>query len=262
MQIMKYSLSMILVVAALAIAEIEFGFSSHADSAEIRSGVRWSYDGKTGPEHWGHLDPSFSSAVSGRRQSPINISDPAPVGRASIQFAYQEGQFAVMNTGYAIQVKYGKGSDLAVKNRIYRLREIQFHSPSEHTVHGRRFPMEMHLVHERDDGSKAIVAVLITSGRRHETLQKIIDHIPAHKGAHEVKNSTIDANRLLPEHHHHYYEYNGSLTVPPFTENIRWFVLADPVEASKAQISKFRALYDHNARPIQARHERFIFEGQ
>ena len=35
--------------------------------------AHWSYEGESGPEHWGELDPTYSTCVDGSEQSPINI---------------------------------------------------------------------------------------------------------------------------------------------------------------------------------------------
>lgn len=57
-----------------------------------------------------------------------------------------------------------------------------------------------------------------------------------------------------------YYHYLGSLTTPPLTENVEWYILKNPVQVSKNQIKKFQEFYDHNNRNIQSLNDLVILE--
>jgi carbonic anhydrase len=70
----------------------------------------------------------------------------------------------------------------------------------------------------------------------------------------------IDASRLLPPGRA-YHRYMGSLTTPPCREGVLWSVLAEPVVIAPARIAEFRALYPHNARPVQPLEGRAISGG-
>ena len=74
-----------------------------------------------------------------------------------------------------------------------------------------------------------------------------------------MAGKTINMVDLLPAHHG-YYSFDGSLTTPPCSENVRWFVLKTPVEASEAQVNEFRVRYAHNNRPTQPLNARLIEE--
>ncbi|MCB4761661.1 MAG: carbonic anhydrase family protein, partial [Sulfurovum sp.] len=69
------------------------------------------------------------------------------------------------------------------------------------------------------------------------------------------------AQSLLPKNKH-YYRFNGSLTTPPCTEGVRWFVLKEPLVVSKEQIKKFHddTMHHNNNRPIQPLDARIIAE--
>jgi carbonic anhydrase len=127
-------------------------------------------------------------------------------------------------------------------------------------VHGKQYSMVAHLVHKNAKGELAVVAVLIRTGKTNEFLQPIFDDFPA-KGSAErvVAGKTVNVARLLPEHHG-YYTFTGSLTTPPCSEGVRWFVLKAPVEASVAQLTEFRARYTHNNRPTQPLNARVVEE--
>ena len=49
-------------------------------------------------------------------------------------------------TGHTFQVEHLQAF-LSWKGEKYSLQQFHFHTPSEHTINGIQFPMEMHLVH-------------------------------------------------------------------------------------------------------------------
>ncbi len=55
------------------------------------------------------------------------------------------------------------------------------------------------------------------------------------------------------------YHYDGSLTTPPCSEGVKWYVRKTQTQLSKVQIAAFTAVYDHNNRPVQALNERTVF---
>ena len=55
-----------------------------------------------------------------------------------------------------------------------------------------------------------------------------------------------------------YFHYEGSLTVPPCTENVPWFVMIQPVRFAAGQIDRFMNVVKYNARPIQLQHSRLV----
>jgi carbonic anhydrase len=52
----------------------------------------------------------------------------------------------------------------------------------------------------------------------------------------------------------------GSLTTPPCSEIVSWFVLKNSVTASDQQVAKFSKLIGENARPVQAQDRRFVLK--
>ena len=77
----------------------------------------------------------------------------------------------------------------------------------------------------------------------------------------EVAGVGIDPKGLVPRNAA-YYTYGGSLTAPPCTEGVTWFVLKTPVEVSEAQIVEFAKLYPHDVRPIQPLNGRVVKESK
>ncbi|MDU5950016.1 MAG: carbonic anhydrase family protein, partial [Paenibacillus macerans] len=68
----------------------------------------------------------------------------------------------------------------------------------------------------------------------------------------------LEIGQLLPAHLS-YYHYLGSLTTPPLTENVEWYILTEPVELSQEQLNEFYKYYDNNHRDIQELNDRKVF---
>jgi carbonic anhydrase len=236
------------------------GVEAHAADA---AGPHWSYSGETGPEHWGSEDPAFAMCGAGKHQSPIDIERSSVKDLPELKFDYRDTALKVTDTGHSFQVNAASGSGgFTVGEDHYDFVQVHFHEPSEERVHGKQYAMVAHLVHKNAKGELAVVAVLIREGKVNEFLKPIFDNFPA-KGSHEtdVAGTTVNMGKLLPEHHG-YYTFPGSLTTPPCSENVRWFVLKAPVEASAAQLQQFGARYVRNNRPTQPLNDRSIEESK
>jgi carbonic anhydrase len=225
--------------------------------------TRWSYEGATGVEHWGELDPEYAVCKTGKEQSPIDIRNAEKAQLPALRFEYGSGPLKyLINNGYTIRVNYHDvspaGNFLVVGGMRYQLTQFHFHRPSEEYVEGKPFDMEVHLMHQASNGSVAGVTVFLKAGRANATVQQLWNHMPLTKGEeHEVAGVDVDPAGLLPRDKSHYM-YMGSVTAPPCTEGVAWFVLKTPVEVSKDQISAFAKLYPHDVRPIQPLNGRVV----
>jgi carbonic anhydrase len=122
--------------------------------------------------------------------------------------------------------------------------------------------MVVHLMHEADDRKIAGVAVLVKAGRANPTVQQLWDHMPSTEGdEHAIAGVEINPAGLLPRNAA-YYTYEGSLTAPPCTEGVTWFVLKAPVDVSQKQIDAFARLFPHDVRPPQPLNGRVVRESQ
>ena len=232
-----------------------------ASAARAEEHAHWSYSGATGPEHWASEDAAYAACGSGKHQSPIDIEKTSVEALPPIEFAYRPIPLTVTDTGHSFQVNAPPGSGgFTVGGGRYDLVQFHFHRPSEEEIHGHRQAMVVHLVHKNDKGELAVVAVLIQTGEPNAFLEEVFDHFPP-KGTTETKvaGTTVNIGDLLPQSHG-YYTFEGSLTTPPCTEQVRWFVLKSPVHASKAQVQQFAARYPHDARPVQALNDRTVEE--
>jgi carbonic anhydrase len=222
--------------------------------------VAWSYEGGTGPEHWADLSPDYALARTGKRQSPIDIvSSQAIAGElAPLQVDYRDTSLEILNNGHTVEDDYHGGGSLTVDGHAYKLAQFHFHSPSEHTLDGKHAPLEMHLVHKDAAGKLAVLGVLIQEGQAHPELAVLWQHMPTAPGRKEaVEGVQVNAGKLLPPSLAT-YRYSGSLTTPPCSEDVAWFVLQKPIEASAEQIAAFRKVIQGNNRPTQPLNGRTI----
>jgi len=216
----------------------------------------WDYDDT---EQWGDLCEQFTLCAQGSNQSPIDLSSAAQVPLKPLQFDYHTGTQALFNNGLTVQVQCASNSGMIYNGHRYTLGQFHFHHPSEHTIDGQLAAMELHLVHkDLSTAALAVVAVMIYPGADdNPNYAPIFDRLPCEIcQARDGCQLRFNPGDLLPDDLSHFYTYYGSLTTPPCSENVRWFVLGTPVSLSQAQIDAFANVYAHNARPIQPRNHR------
>lgn len=216
-------------------------------------GPHWTYEGHEGPEHWGDLDPSFKDCRLGHLQSPIDIPaatiHPTPLD--PIHFEYKAVPLHIVDNGHTVMATYPPGSVMRVGSAEYEVQQVHFHEPSEEAIDGKHFPLVAHIVHKDKDGHLAVVAVLFEEGAASPGLAVAFGHMPAPSGTEEAPAGTkFNAKLLLPKQTS-YFTYQGSLTTPPCTEGVTWYVLRTPATASAEQIAAFGKRYSNDARPVQ-----------
>lgn len=231
---------------------------SHS-GASHHGGGHWGYAGDTGPAHWSELSADYAMCGTGMHQSPINVDQSTPELMKNISFNYQATPLSIVNNGHTIKINYAPGSFMTVGGKTYQLLQFHFHAPSEHTVKGKHAPLEGHLVHQAADGTLAVIGVMIEEGpQAHPLFTQLWSKMPKKAGETVTdSNMMIDARHILPDDWR-FYHYEGSLTTPPCSENVQWFVLRRPIEISKEQIAAFESLYTGNNRPVQPLNERQI----
>jgi carbonic anhydrase len=181
----------------------------------------------------------------------VDLTSTLKSSTASASFHYNPSPLNIVNNGHTIQINYEPGSYAEFDGKRYELLQFHFHSPSEHTVDGKHIAMEAHLVHRDAAGNLAVVGVFLKQGQELAALRDAWNNLPPHEGEKTVKGVSIDVASLLPKHSQ-VYSYSGSLTTPPCSEGVSWFVMVDPLEVSARQIEVFRATVSPNARPVQA----------
>jgi carbonic anhydrase len=224
--------------------------------------VHWSYTGEEGPTHWGELADEFMMCSGGVNQSPVDLVADIHADLPVLEFDYYSSHVNQINNGHTIQQNVEPGSFLRMPSlgESYELKQFHFHSPSEHTVNGESFDMEIHFVHVNEKGGLLVVGILMKEGKEHPVLSKLWAFMPKNAGETIQQPTGIEETDLLPSTID-YFTYGGSLTTPPCSEGVRWVVLKNTVEASAAQIDVFKSrIGEANYRPIQPHNARMILD--
>jgi len=222
----------------------------------------WGYSGPLGPSQWGDLKPEYAVCKTGHTQSPIDIETAQKADLPAIEFNYKPSPLRIIDNGHTIMINYAPGSFIRVGGKQYDLKQFHFHKPSEEKIKGKSFEMVAHLVHADSDGKLAVVAVLLDQGSANPLIHELWKNLPKEKEKEEAPDKVqIDATQLLPLDRG-YYTFSGSLTTPPCSENVTWFVLKQAGAISSEEIATFSSVYPNNARPIQPLNGRPVLESK
>jgi carbonic anhydrase len=251
---------------------------SVSSSASYALDPHWTYDEQA---VWGELQNADNTVTSipalypfaecglGQKQSPIEVTTLSAIAAPNnnIVPSYTPTPLAIVNNGHTIKVNIPVNvPNSAVQNFFfvgkekYDLLQLHAHAPSEHTVNGKAFPLEIHFVHATPSGKLAVLGVLVRQGiAPNAEFQKILDNAPAVASTtvNTPANVSINPLALVPANKK-FYTYAGSLTTPPCTEGVNWYVLRTSIVASKAQILAFKTLYSGNARGVQNANGRIV----
>jgi len=245
------------------------GLRMSINSGNKKHDPHWGYipDTPNGPTRWGCLCKAYSAAAEGKEQSPIDLFDPvclkADHTLHNLQLKYTPCAGMLENNGHSCQLNFKNAGSAVIEGNTYELKQVHFHAPSEHTVNGKLFPMEMHMVHADGDGNLAVIGLLFEFGNANPFLQTFWDELTDEVGKKKELTGPFDMNMLGLEKAN-YYRYQGSLTTPPCTEKVNWTMMHHAFQASPAQVQKFREVMDFkyqrrgNNRPIQPLNDRVL----
>ncbi|KAF9903219.1 hypothetical protein EC991_004085 [Linnemannia zychae] len=292
---MKFITSVVLATSSLFAV-----VSAGAIVKRAPAGPHWDYSGdKTGPDHWGLLDPAYVTCDAGMQQSPIDINKASlssfvTCAKKSLVFDYKPLKDAVAHfNGHTVEIDWTPGpkthnNSITIGKKQYNLIQFHFHTPSEHRINGRHADAELHLVHRSPtDNSLAVIGVLLHAQARNvpffsyiTALQKAVH--AATKPSSSPPSSPIDAlledticygtqptgeeatkvDYKLPvvdfaplvraiKGFTPRWEYSGSLTTPPCSENVAWNVMHEPYPIGLEQLRALVDLQGYNAREIE-----------
>lgn len=227
-----------------------FSFSYPSSIAAIVGESRhWDYEH---PEQWGDIAPEYRVCKTGNHQSPIDLDSSRKFALKPVEIHYRDIPLQIINNGKTIKVDNKLENFIVLERKRYDLAQFHFHHPSEHTVEGKSYPMEIHFVHQDRQGYLAVLAVFLKEGTENKALKPIFDFIPSQKNSEKYLGDVrVSTSQLLPENLAS-YRYSGSLTTPPCSENVSWVVFREPLEISPAQFQQFEQIIHFNARPRQA----------
>jgi len=226
----------------------------------------------SGPVPWGYQDTKQWNAAfpacAGNEQTPIDLS-PSAVSSTSQESLSSLMSYTplkdldIFNNGNKnVQVNGGFGS-LKLPDGDYEVMQFHFHFPSEHSVNGKLAAGELHIVHQKK-GSKgtndlAVVGILLkeTSSMKAATpefkfMQQLGfgDELPGSRTKTKIAEP-LDLNAFASEYDDDFYHYTGSLTTPPCSEKVHWYVLERPALVTKDMVKSFKQRFPENNRPIQ-----------
>ncbi|XP_054814580.1 alpha carbonic anhydrase 7-like [Prosopis cineraria] len=246
----------------LALLFLSFSATSSEDE--------FSYDphSENGPAHWGDIRPEWYKCKNGSTQSPINLSNLEVRFTSSLgplHFNYHPSNASLFNTGHDIRLEWtGDAGHLLVNETKYFLQQCHWHFPSEHTINGMRFDLEIHMVHKSGAGLIAVVGIFYEIGFPDPFLQTVMDdliHISEDREA-KVPLGMVDPELVININKRLYYRYKGSLTTPPCDENVVWTVVGEVKQVSKEQAGLLRLAVEDvfytNARPLQQLNGRLV----
>ncbi|GFQ06037.1 alpha carbonic anhydrase 2 [Phtheirospermum japonicum] len=151
----------------------------NAQEVEDERAFDYAAKSEKGPSKWGEIKKEWSACNSGTMQSPIDLAhERVRIISKPENRNYKACNATVTNRGHDIQIKWvGDAGSILVNGTNYPLLSAHWHSPSEHTLRGRRYEMELHLVHLSTGPNVkykiAVVGVLYKIGKPDKFLSKI-----------------------------------------------------------------------------------------
>ncbi len=190
-------------------------------------------------------------------QSPIAIGDWIECSDRAPTFAYDSPLERIERVLGVPMLHFRRGSQLRLDARRYRLLQCHWHTPAEHWIDGEELAAELHLVHQGEAGDLLVVAAAFRIGDSDPTLQRLIDVTSAADRGRPAAGA-LNAAECTP-HGDGFYRYSGSLTAPPYSEPVQWYVSRTIGAVSRQQVEQLQALTGGaNARPLQDRSARTI----
>jgi len=238
----------------------------------------WTYGEQ---EKWSTNFPACASSA----QSPIELGGvpETKTGASLIMHAkYHESIGAgleIKNNGHTMQVdsQHDIGY-LKLYDGKYFVTQIHFHFPAEHAVDGKLAAGEMQIYHQKE-GSEgtddlAVVSILIDDlndlgdatfdgGMEIAFFRRLGFHNPLPHVNKKVKVAVDDTeiiNSFATQFAGPFWHYRGSLTAPPCTEGVHWYVLQKRAVMSHKMITDFKELFPDpaNNRVTQPRGPRLV----
>lgn len=189
----------------------------------------------------------------GQRQSPIDIQTSqieTNDALTNIQVNFSDTTATFLNNGQNLQL-LGAGQ-ASFNNRLFHFVQMHFHADSEHRLDGDIYPLEGHFLFQAPNGQLAVIGVLYQVGEHNPDFEHVLNQYDQQKG-----EGTFSVAGLIPENKS-YYHYIGSLTTPPLTEGVEWYVMKNVLEVSAEQVLRFIAIHGRNNRECQPINERKV----
>ena len=210
----------------------------------------WSYLGSQGPRYWSRLDPAYLECGAVRGQSPIDLDNTKMDPKLKpIVFRYRDSNLVTTLRGQEILATVSGDNFIEIEGDRYNLHSISIHTPSEHQLQSVPYELELQLHHRSPSGELAVIAMFVAAGGRNEDLELMLASLPKGDGD-ERELAGFPLMKLIPKKRT-YFHYKGSLTTPPCTGNVAWYVFTTSIEAASRDIERAVRLVVNNSRPLQ-----------
>ncbi|KAE8784215.1 Bifunctional monodehydroascorbate reductase and carbonic anhydrase nectarin-3 [Hordeum vulgare] len=225
-----------------------------------------------GPENWGKLSPAYKACNEGKAQSPIDIVTASAIPNPNLDTlsrVYVPCNATLHNNGKDIVMTFERDGEPVMPGsinittadgtvKVFRFKMVHWHVPAEHSINGKRFPLELHLVHADDHGDKAVVGILYKIGKPDPFYDQLTEKLRELKETPTVAAGMVEL-KSLQKRTGSYFRYMGSLTTPPCTENVVWNILGKGREMSQEQFELITAPLPHqDNRPPQPLNGRLV----
>lgn len=210
----------------------------------------WAYQGSTGPKFWARLDPDYLECGSVKGQSPLDLDNTRLDPKLKpLAFHYRQANLTTTLRGQELLATVSDGNYVEIEGDRYNLNSISIHTPSEHQLQSVPYEMEIQLNHRSASGDLAVIGIFVAAGSRNEDLELLLASLPRGDGDRR-ELAGFELMRLIPKKRT-YFHYKGSLTAPPCTGNVQWYMFTTAIEAATRDIEKAVRLVINNSRPLQ-----------
>ncbi|KAJ3012110.1 UNVERIFIED_CONTAM: hypothetical protein HDU68_001365 [Siphonaria sp. JEL0065] len=224
----------------------------------------FSYEGGTGVSHWGQFS---ATCAKGEFQSPVNFAGEKFLieGKPSLSWASLNTPFEFLNNGHTLQLQLKQSTPALLSHEIngidYTVQQVHFHSPSEHHVEEKYFPLEAHFVHASADGKLNVIGLFFEIGNDNPWFEQFINNIPTNTNQ-TTKIPKLNMTPIIKAiGESEFFSYTGSLTTPPCTEGVLWLVAREPLQISQDQLEKITKVMPFNSRTTQSNKSPGVDEG-
>eukprot|EP00737_Agarophyton_chilense_P000852 gb/GEZJ01000946.1/.p1 GENE.gb/GEZJ01000946.1/~~gb/GEZJ01000946.1/.p1 ORF type:complete len:284 (-),score=22.84 gb/GEZJ01000946.1/:337-1188(-) len=229
------------------------------------------------PSNWGNIKEEFATCKDGDSQSPINFPvafqyAPRAAGpKPMMNIANMTFGASSYNWAMSCSDESGSCGTTTFNGKTFELINVHFHSPSEHKLYGKQYPLECHMVHAAEDGSLAVIGIMFDYAGETSYPARIYHRVTPEYGDNRVLTTVLDGVKTdrvewsipvgqIVDHNKGYCSYSGSLTTPPCTEGVTWFMSMNILSISKRQVHEYSLTagtsIDGNNRPVKPLNER------
>ena len=209
-------------------------------------------------------------------QSPINIvtkdvQADASLAKLKLSSNWWEACSGTLkNTGCSVQFVPSEVGEATVEHHsgLYQLQQFHFHwgpangTGSEHTVDSSQADAELHFVHSKKDTSDenqrdflTVIGVLLDVLEEEADVSSPWGKMDINSiqpiNSKPVKVSDLVLGHLLPANQS-YYHYQGSLTTPPCSETVQWFVMKERLSVPTSFLRQLRMIQEATGQPLQS----------